>query len=116
MQSFPSVNLVLSLLFGVGQIVAGCLLVAHGRRGWRRGGVFILMLVGAWFVCSGATELFVSGMEAFQRVGVDPDPATFSLWRGRADTLLAVATGVILLSGVLVAVTGKVSWRRNAGA
>ena len=116
MQSFPSINLVLSLLFGVGQIVVGCLLLTHGRRRWRRGGVLVLMFVGAWFVCSGATELFVSGMEAFQRAGGGPDPATFSLWRGRADTFLAVATGVILLAGILVAVVGKVSWRRNAGA
>jgi hypothetical protein len=109
-------SLVLSLLFGVGQIGAGCLLVAHGRRRWRRGGVFVLMLVGIWFVCSGATELFVSGMEACQQIGVGPDTATFILWRGRADTLLAVATGIILLSGILIAVIGKVSWRRNVGA
>lgn len=114
MQSFPSVNLVLSLLFGVGQIVVGSLLVSHGRRGWRRAGNFVLMLVGAWFVCSGAIELFVSGMETLQRVSGVPDPAMFSLWRGRADTVLAIATGVILLIGALVALSGKLSWRRNS--
>lgn len=113
MPSFSSVNLALSLLFGVGQVVAGSLLVAHGRKRWRRAGVFLLMLAGAWFVCSGAIELFVSGMESMQRISGTPDRATFSLWRGRADTVLAVATGLILLVGVIAALSGRLSWRRN---
>lgn len=114
MQSFPSANLVLSLLFGVGQIVVGGLLVIHGRRRWRRAGDFALILVGVWFACSGVIELFVSGMETVQRLSGVPDQATFTLWRGRADEVLAVATGALLLVGVLVALSGKLSWRRNS--
>lgn len=113
MQSLLSINLVLSLLFGVGQIVVGAFLVVHGRNRWRRAGVFLLMLVGAWFVCSGIIELFVSGMESLQHISGVPDHATFTLWRGRADTALAVATGVIVAVGILVAVSGRLSWRRH---
>lgn len=114
MESISPVNLALSLLFGAGQIVVGGLLVRHGRTRWRRGGVFVMMLAGAWFVCSGIIELFVSGMEALQRISGVPDHATFSLWRGRADTVLAVATGAILLIGIVVMLSGRLSWRRNS--
>src|SRR5690348_13537675 len=109
----PSINLILSLLFGVGQIVVGAFLVVHGRNRWRRAGVFLLVLVGTWFVCSGIIELFVSGMESLQRISGVPDPATFALWRGRADTALAVATGIIVVVGILVGVSGRLTWRRN---
>ncbi len=113
MQSFLPINLILSLLFGVGQIVVGAFLVVHGRNRWRRAGVFLLMLVGAWCVCSGIIELFVSGMESLQRISGVPDRATFTLWRGHADTALAVATGVIVAVGVLAGVSGRLSWRRH---
>ncbi|MGE5333991.1 MAG: hypothetical protein ACM3N4_04760 [Nitrososphaerota archaeon] len=114
MQSFSAVNLGLSLLFAIGQIVVGSWLVVHGRNRWRHGSVFVMMLAGAWFVCSGIIELFVSGMESLQRLSGVPDLATFSLWRGRADTTLAVATGMILVIGVLVALSGRLSWRRSS--
>lgn len=114
MRSYIPVNLILSLLFGVGQIVVGTFLVSTGRRQWRRVGVFVMMLAGTWFVCSGAIELFVSGMESLQRISGMPDQATFSVWRGRADTVLAISTGAILLIGILVALSGRLSWRRNA--
>jgi hypothetical protein len=113
MQSLLPINLILSLLFGVGQIVVGAFLVVHGRNRWRRAGVFLLMLVGMWLVCSGIIELFVSGMESLQRFSGVPDHAAFSLWRERADTTLAVATGVIVTVGVLVGVSGRLSWRRH---
>ena len=116
MQAVSPVNLALSLLFGVGQIVVGALFLAHGRNRWRRAGVFLLMLAGAWCICSGVIELFVSGMESVQRLSGSPDQATFSLWRGRADTGLAIATGLILLIGLVGALSGKLSWRRNASS
>lgn len=112
-QPVSSVNLALSLLFGLGQIVVGFLLVSRGRRQWRRAGVFVMMLAGAWFVCSGTIEIFVSGMETLQRVGGVPDRSTFIVWRGRADTALAMATGALVLVGIAVAISGKLSWRRN---
>jgi hypothetical protein len=111
MHSFSAINLALSLLFGVGQIVVGGVL--HGRRQWRRVGVLLLMLVGAWFICSGIIELFVSGMESLQRLSGVPDSVTFSLWRGRADGTLALATVAILLIGIGAMLSGRISWRRN---
>ena len=116
MQSASLVNLAFSLLFGAGQIAVGALFLAHGRNRWRSAGVFLLMLVGVWFLCSGVIELFVSGMESLQRLSGAPDAATFSLWRGRADTALAIATGLILLIGLVGALSGKLSWRRNASS
>ncbi len=113
MHSFSAINLALSLLFGVGQIVVGAALVLHGRRQWRRAGVLLVMLVGAWFICSGIIELFVSGMESLQRLSGVPDSATFTLWRGRADGTLALATGAILLIGIGAMLSGRISWRRN---
>src|SRR5690348_2208942 len=102
MQLLLPINLALSLLFGIGQIVVGVFLVVHGRNRWRRVGVFLLMLVGAWFVCSGIIELFVSGMESLQHIFGVPGHDAFTLWRGRADTALAIATGVIVAVGILV--------------
>jgi uncharacterized membrane protein len=116
MATTSSLNLALSLLFGVGQIVVGGVLVAQGRRRWRRGSVFLVMLVGVWFVCSGAIELFVSWMESLQRVTGAPGSQTFALWRAHADSALVVATGLIVLCGILAVVSGKLTWRRNSSA
>ena len=60
------INLIGSLVFGVGQLVVGAFLLVHGIQAerWRRLGTFITMLVGAWFITSGSAELLVSGMEA----------------------------------------------------
>jgi hypothetical protein len=82
--------------------VVGGLLVAHGARArrWRRAGVFVAMLAGAWFVWSGATELFVSGMEVAQHLARAPSPAAFTLWRGRADALLLLVTIALTLVGL----------------
>jgi hypothetical protein len=102
----PIVGLVGSLIFAAGQLVVGGLLVWHGTQGqrWRRGGVFVAMLAGAWFVWSGAIELFVSGMEISQRLAHTPSPAAFALWRGRADTVLVVVTIALALVGAAYAV------------
>lgn len=86
------INLVLSLTFGVGQIVVGGWFAAHSMargRGWRTG---VLVSAGLWFVVSGMIELLVSGMEASERLTGAPTSATFELWRGRGDLTLAVAT------------------------
>jgi hypothetical protein len=77
------------------------------ERRWRRTGVFVAMLAGAWFVCSGAIELFVSGMEVAQRLVHVPSPAAFALWRGRADTLLLIATIALALIGLGYAIAHR---------
>lgn len=96
-------NLVLSLIFGAGQIVVGAWLAWHTlhserRAQWRAA---IPTFAGLWFVVSGAVELFVSGMESNLRLTGAPSSAAFALWRSRADTTLYAATAILAL-GVLL--------------
>lgn len=96
------INLVLSLVFGLGQIVIGAWLawypLAPTRRGqWR---IAVLLFVGLWLMVSGAIELFVSGMETSQRLAGAPDTVTFTLLRGRADGVLFVATAVLVVGAL----------------
>lgn len=97
------INLVLSLVFGFGQVVVGAWLAAYplARKRylrWRQG---LMVFVGLWFVVSGLIELIVSGMEASQRLTGAPGAMAFELWRGRADTVLFVASA-LLACGALV--------------
>jgi len=64
--------------------------------------MFALLLIALWFVASGMTELFVSGMETAHDLRGVPSAASFTLWRGRADAALTVAS-VILVIMFLVA-------------
>lgn len=111
------INLVMSLVFGVGQIVVGGWLawhVAHGGLGrWRQA---LLVAVGLWFVVSGCTELFVSGMETSLRLSGAPAAVTFALWRGRADTTLYVATAALLVGAVAYGLAPLLMRRRSAPA
>jgi hypothetical protein len=97
-----TIGLALSLLFGVGQVVVGGGLMWHGgtRGRWRRFGVFVAMIIGAWLFCSGLVELFVSGMESLQHLSGRPDATTFVLWRSRADIVLLVWTVVLAVAGL----------------
>lgn len=84
-------NLILSLLFGFGQLIIGGILALRMRH-WHTFRIFVLFIVSLWFVGSGATEIIVSGMETCQRLIGVPDTSTFALWRGRADALLLAFT------------------------
>src|SRR5579863_8393802 len=94
-----SVSLALSLLFGVAQLGIGGAFVWHLlRRGrWRPVRGYVLLLIAAWFVCSGASELVVSGMETAHRLWDAPSLVTFALWRGRADLALLIASALLVL-------------------
>lgn len=98
-------SLTLSLIFGAGQLVVGSGVAFRllARSDWRRTNLFTLLLIALWFVASGLTELFVSGMETAHDLRGVPSAAGFTLWRGRADTaLVAVSLAlVILFLGVL---------------
>ena len=92
-------SLALSLLFGVAQLGIGGAFawhLLHGGR-WRPARGYLLLLIAAWFVCSGIAELLVSGMETARRLWGAPTAASFALWRGRADLALAVASALLLL-------------------
>ena len=111
-------NLILSLIFGVGQIVVGGWLavypLAHGQvLRWRQG---LMIFVGLWFVVSGVVELIVSGMETSQRLTGAPGGALFGVWRGRADTALFVASAVLACGAVIYLLALIWLSRRTAGA
>lgn len=100
-------SLALSLIFGAGQVVVGGA-VAYRllvRSEWRRLNIFALLLIALWFVTSGVTELFVSGMETAHNVRGVPGAASFAVWRGRADTVLVVISGsLVILFAIVLAV------------
>jgi hypothetical protein len=95
-------NLILSLLFGIGQVIAGVLLVRYGAREgrWRRARVFLMLLFGVWFATSGLAELVVSGMETARQLIGAPSAASFALWRERADRTLLYITIAVLVAAV----------------
>jgi hypothetical protein len=97
------INLILSLIFAVGQLAGGGLVAWHSlRRGiWADTRRFLLLLVCLWFMCSGLLELFVSGMETVERLGGSFPAPDFDLWRARADTLLLLVS--IALLAILLA-------------
>lgn len=57
----------------------------------------MLLLIAAWFVCSGIAELIVSGMETWRKLSGAPSAASFALWRGRVDLALVAASALLLL-------------------
>ncbi|MEO7075951.1 MAG: hypothetical protein ABI068_11675 [Ktedonobacterales bacterium] len=111
------INLVLSLIFGVGQLAIGVALLAYALRykRWRALRTFGLALIGAWVVTSGAVELFVSGMEASGRLTGAPTPTVFTFWRGRADTLLFTVTALLAVLALAWPLALRIFARRGAG-
>lgn len=99
MSSTPiSINLVFSLIFGVGQLVVGSFVARNRLRAWREIKSYIILLVGAWFIGSGLAELLVSGMEVARDVTGTPSLATFNRWHAGADTFLLVWTLALVLA------------------
>lgn len=106
-------NLILSLVFGVGQIVVGGWLALHMLRqesNWRKG---VMVSVGLWFVVSGVVELLVSGMETSQRLTRSPSATVFELWRSRGDTALTVVTVALLFGAIAYPIALR--WRARNG-
>ncbi|HLV99902.1 MAG TPA: hypothetical protein VKT82_14625 [Ktedonobacterales bacterium] len=104
----PLLNLVLSLVFGVGQVVVGAAMIIFTlrRARWRRLSFFGLALIGAWLAASGITELVVSGTELLARLSSTISATSAQQIRARADTafldvslaLLAVGAAYLLLA------------------
>ena len=97
-------SLVLSLIFGAAQVIVGGVVAYRliARSEWRRLNLLMLLLIALWFVASGVTELFVSGMETAHGLRGVPSAAGFALWRGRADMALVVVS-IALVGAFLVA-------------
>ena len=91
--------------------VGGALAVYGGggarRRRWR---IALAAFIGAWFFASGSAELLVSGMEVAQRLTGAPNPVSFALWRGRADTALYAVTAALALAGLAYLVAYVTGW------
>jgi hypothetical protein len=108
--SFRNLPLVISLVFGAAQAIFGVVVLAHGLRAgrWRRTGTFLLLVLGAWALCSGLAELVVSGMVATARMAGAPEVVRISAVRQAADTALVVAT-----LALLALLLGYSIWRRS---
>lgn len=93
-------TLAISLLFGLGQIVAGAVLVWRllAARRWTHRNRVIGALAGIWLLVSGGGECLVAGAEALHRAGI---PAL----RAHVDAVLlgvTVALFVALAAYLLV--------------
>jgi hypothetical protein len=67
------------------------------RRGWREPRAFVLLLIAAWFVCSGLAELAVSGGETIRLLWGAPSAAALAALKARADAALLAATLALLV-------------------
>lgn len=95
----PLTNLILSLIFGVGQIMVGIgMAVYTARKGrWRQLRFFGMAVLGAWIACSGITELIVSGSELLARQSSALSAAQATQLRAAADQAFLVASIMLLL-------------------
>lgn len=117
-------NLIMSLIFGVGQIIVGSWLVWHelAPRAWRRPGhwrdwrAMLAAAAGAWFFVSGVCELIVSGMETNRLHGGGPSLASYTATKAAADGALYSVTAALAVALIVYMVTLVVSGRRTARA
>jgi hypothetical protein len=108
------VMLAISLIFGVGQIAVGAGLVIRGLRGgrWRRLGIYATMVLGAWFMCSGAVELFVSALTATSDAWGQPTSGILARLRADGDVGLVWASLALVALACLYPVW--LFWLRRA--
>lgn len=108
----PLPNLLLSLVFGVGQVVVGVAMIIYTSRRarWRRLNFFGLALIGAWLAASGVTELVVSGTELLARLSSNISAITAQQIRSRADTVFLDVTLALLAIGVAYLLLAR-RWR-----
>lgn len=108
-------NLILSLVFGAGQIVVGGGLAWYGLAParWRQWRAVLAGAAGVWFFVSGVCELIVSGMELSRQLGGGPSAAVFMRMRGLADGALFAATGALAV-GLVAYLIARAFWARRA--
>ncbi len=97
----PLTNLFLSLAFGLGQIIIGGAMVLFTlrKRRWRQITLFGVALIGAWFACSGITELIVSSAELLARTSASLSVASAAHIRAQADQGFLIASIILLAIG-----------------
>ena len=110
-------NLILSLIFGVGQIVVGGGLAWYGLAParWRQWRAVLAGVAGAWFFVSGVCELIVSGMELSRELGGGPGAATFAQTRALADGALFAATAALAVGLAAYFIAWGLLVRRTPG-
>jgi hypothetical protein len=110
-------NLILSLVFGVGQIVVGGGLAWYGLAParWRQWRAVLAGAAGVWFFVSGVCELIVSGMELSRELGGGPSAAVFAQTRALADGGLFAATGALAVGLVAYFIARALMVRRAPG-
>jgi hypothetical protein len=107
-------NLILSLVFGAGQIVVGGGLAWYGLSParWRQWRPVLAGAAGVWFFISGVCELIVSGMEVSRQLRSGPSAAVFAQARGLADDALFTATGALAV-GLVAYLIARALWVRR---
>jgi uncharacterized membrane protein HdeD (DUF308 family) len=95
----PLTNLILSLIFGVGQVIVGAGMAVYTarKRRWQELRWFGLAVLGAWIACSGITELIVSGSELLARQSTTLSSAQAAQIRAVADQAFLIASIILLL-------------------
>lgn len=109
-------NLVLSLVFGVGQLAIGAWLMRYGLRPshWRQWRSVLAGAAGIWFCVSGVGEMIVSGMEVSRRLNGSPSVATAMTWRLGVDSALYVTTGALVIAMIAYVVALWLIAQRSA--
>jgi hypothetical protein len=110
-------NLILSLVFGVGQIAVGGGLAWYGLAParWRQWRPVLAGVAGAWFFVSGVCELIISGMELSRGLGGGPSAAAFAQARALADGALFAATGALAVGLAAYLIARALIDRRTPG-
>jgi hypothetical protein len=111
-------NLFLSLAFGLGQIIIGGAMVLFTlrKRRWRQITLFGVALIGAWFACSGITELIVSGAELLARTSPSLSAARAAHIRAQADQGFLIVSLALLVIGASALLLIHFWKRRHATA
>lgn len=95
-------QLALSIIFGVLQIVVGSAIQVHGwhNRLFGRLRFFLVGLAGIWFICSGVDELVVSSLDALNWNQHLFNGQQVQALHTEAQTGLWMATVVLVFGGI----------------
>ena len=112
----PLTNLLISLAFGLGQIIIGAgMAVYTARKGrWRKLRLFGLAVLGVWIACSGITELIVSGAALLAQQSRALSAAQAAQMRAAADQAFLVASIILPLVLAAFPLLARLAGKRSA--